>query len=251
MKLVIGNWKMHPNTLKEAKKTIATFKRKKIKDTGVTTVICPPFVFLENLYRSYGGEKVFFGAQNLFWKEEGAFTGEISSEMIKDVGARFVIIGHSERRALGESNELIARKVKISLSGGLHTVLCVGEPTRDSQGNYLIFVRDQIRESLLGVNKNLIKKLIIAYEPIWTVGNGHKAMKPHEIHQMVLFIKKQLIRSYGRKVGESISILYGGSVDSDNVHDIVNQGEVDGVLVGRNSLNPYEFAKMIEEVARK
>lgn len=250
-KLVIGNWKMHPETLAEAKRDFSTFKKKRINSTGVTTVICPPFIYLNDLSRLYFGNKIFFGVQNLFWKDEGSFTGEIGPKMVRSLGARFAIVGHSERRALGENDEMVAQKVKASLATDLHTILCIGEPTRDSHGHYLRFIRDQIKDSLRGVNKNSFKKLIIAYEPIWTIGQGNSAMEAHEIHQMVLFIKKQLITSYGTKIAESIPIVYGGSTDSENVHNIVYEGGVDGVLVGRNSLNPYEFANMIEEVARK
>lgn len=250
-KLVIGNWKMYPETLTEAKRDFIIFKKKRLKDNGVTTVICPPFVYLNDLNKLYSGNKIFFGAQNVFWKNEGPFTGEISPTMIKSLGVRFVIIGHSERRTLGENDEMIAQKVKASLNNDLHTVLCIGEPTRDSHGNFLRFIRDQLKNSLRGVNKNSLKKLIIAYEPIWTIGKGNRAMDSHELHQMLLYIKKQLITDYGKKIGENISIIYGGSVDSDNVHEIVYDAGVDGVLVGRNSLNPHEFAKMIEEVARK
>lgn len=250
-KLVIGNWKMHPETLAEAKHTFNTLKKKKLKDTGVTIVVCPPSIYLNDISKLYLGNKIFFGVQNLFWKDEGSFTGEIGPKMVKNLGARFAIIGHSERRALGENDEMVAQKTKASLSSDLHTILCIGEPARDSHGNYLRFIRDQINNSLHGVNKSLLKKLIIAYEPIWAIGKGHRAMETHEIHQMVLFIKKQLIVSYGKKIGENISIVYGGSTDSENVHNIVYEGGVDGVLVGRNSLNPHEFAEMIAEVSRR
>ena len=250
-KLVVGNWKMHPGTLAEAKRDFSTFKKKRLKDVGVTTVICPPFVYLNDLSRLYFGNKIFFGVQNLFWKDEGSFTGEIGPNMVKSLGAKFAIVGHSERRALGENDEMIAQKVKASLGADLHTILCVGEPTRDSHGNYLRFIQGQIKDSLRGVSKPSLKKLIVAYEPIWAVGQGNSAMAPHEIHQMILFIKKQLITTYGKKIGDAIPILYGGSTDADNVHDIVYEGGVDGVLVGRKSLNPHEFADMITEVARK
>lgn len=250
-KLIVGNWKMYPQTLTEAKRTFATFKRKKRFDTGVTTVFCPPTPFVQPLASSYRGSKIFFGAQNVFWEEEGAYTGEVSLPMLKSIGARFVIIGHSERRALGENNELIAHKVKAALQADMHTILCIGEPSRDTHGHYLRFLQEQIQESLRGVTPKLLKKLIIAYEPIWAIGKGSKAMVPHDIHQMVLYIKKQLVDVYGRKKAMDVPVLYGGSVNEDNAQEIVYDGDVDGLLVGRKSLNPHAFTDIIEAVARK
>jgi len=250
-KLIVGNWKMYPQTLTEAKRTFSTFKRKRHFDKGVTTVFCPPYLYLADLAKSYTGSKLFFGAQDIFWQPEGAYTGEISIPMIKSVGTRFVILGHSERRALGENDELIAQKVKAALKEGLHVILCIGEPTRDAHGHYLRFLQEQLQGSLRGVSKQQTKKLVIAYEPIWAIGKGKKAMQPHEIHQMVLYIRKQLVSQYGRTIGMKLPILYGGSVNEDNAHTIVYEGDVDGLLIGRKSLNPHAFADIIEAVARK
>lgn len=249
-KLIIGNWKMYPGSIAEAKKIFNTFKKQKHQNTGVTTVICPPFVYLNELKRMYTGEKIFFGAQDCFIKSEGAYTGEISAEMITNLRCRFVILGHSERRAIGESSKLIAKKVKHALKAGLHVVLCVGEVVRDEHGEYLRFVEGQLKESLEGIPRDLTKRLVIAYEPIWAIGKGHKAMEAREVEQMTLFLRKLLIKKYGRKVGENIPVLYGGSADSDNAHVIVDQSGVDGLLVGRKSLDPYEFSKIIDTVSR-
>lgn len=250
-KLVIGNWKMYPTTITEAKKTFATFKRQRRSDTGVTTVLCPPFPFIEALKKSYTGTKIFFGAQDVFWQEEGAYTGEVSTSMLQSVGARFVIVGHSERRTRGEQDEMVTQKVRAVLDAGMHAVLCIGEATRDSQGNYLRVLRDQIAGSLRNVTRTQIKKLIIAYEPVWAIGEGNQAMSTHDLHQTLLFIKKQLIEHYGKSSAEQIPVLYGGSVDETNAHAIVYESGVDGLLVGRKSLNPYAFSSIISEVARK
>jgi len=250
-KIVIGNWKMYPSTLTEAKRTFTTFKKQKRTDTGVTTVICPPVLFLDALKKSYTGSKIFFGGQDVFWQDEGAYTGDISTSMLQSVGARFVLVGHSERRARGDSDEIVTQKAKAALTAGMHTVLCIGETTRDSQGHYLRALKDQISNSLRSITKPMLKKLLIAYEPVWAIGEGHAAMTTHDLHQTLLFIKKQLIEMYGRTPAESIAILYGGSVDETNAHDIVYESGVDGLLVGRKSLNPYAFSTIISEVARK
>ncbi len=250
-KLVIGNWKMNPQTLIEAKRIFTAFKKTKRNDKDVTVVLCPPFTFISELNKSYSGNKIFFGAQDIFWKDEGSYTGEVSSKMLQSVGARFVIIGHSERRNMGENDSLISQKLITALKSGMHTILCVGESTRDIHGKYLHTLRDQIISALEGVESNLLKKIIIAYEPVWTIGEGHSAIDNHDLYQTILFIKKQLIEKYDRKIGESISIIYGGSVDSENAHILIKEGGVDGFLVGRNSLNPQEFSKIISEVSRK
>lgn len=250
-KLVIGNWKMNPQSLIEAKKIFTTFKKTKKDDKNITVVFCPPYIYLSEIKKSYTGSKIFFGAQDVYWKDEGSYTGEISAKMLQSVGARFVIIGHSERRNMGENESLIAEKLKATLKSGMHAVLCVGEPTRDIHGKYLQILKEQIFSALENIETPLLKKLIVAYEPVWAIGEGNKAIDTHDLYQTILFIKKQIIEKFDRKIGESISILYGGSVDSENAFGLMQEGGVDGFLVGRNSLNAFEFAKIVSETARK
>jgi triosephosphate isomerase len=250
-KLVIGNWKMNPKTLIEAKRIFTTFKKTKRDDKSVTVVFCPPFPFINELYKSYTGNKIFFGAQDAYWKEEGSFTGEVSYKMLQSVGARFVIIGHSERRSMGENDTLVAQKLSTALMSGMHAVLCVGEPTRDINGKYLQILKEQVLSALGDLDIKLMKNLIIAYEPVWAIGEGKSAIDTHDLSQTILFIKKQIIEKHGRKVGDSISVIYGGSVDSENAFGLMKDGGVDGFLVGRNSLNAFEFAQIITETSRK
>jgi triosephosphate isomerase len=248
-KLVVANWKMNPQTLKEAKKNFNDFKKQKTVNKNVTTVICPPFQYLYELKKSYRGSKIFFGAQDVSIQKEGSFTGEISNSMIKDMGARFVIAGHSERREMGESSELVAEKALNSLQFGFHVIVCVGEKERDFEGMYLKDLAKQIKDSLEGIPTKLAEKLIIAYEPIWAIGEGKKAMDAKEMHFISLFIRKQLIKIFNKKTAQSVGILYGGSVNSDNAKDFVIEEDVDGLLVGRASLNPFEFSKIVTNVS--
>lgn len=260
IKLVVANWKMAPRTLLEAKKTFTTYKKfmlrrgyagqAKNSDKGVTVVFCPPFQYIRDLKKDYKGNKIFFGAQDIFYEKEGAYTGEISGDMIKDLGARFVIVGHSERRALGETNEIISKKLKTSLEFGFHTILCIGEKERDFEGNYLKELSQQISGSLSNISPSLVKNLIIAYEPVWAVGEGHTAMDFKEMHFISLFIKKQLMKIFNKKNVKEISIIYGGSVDCENAGSFIKEGEIDGLLVGRASLNPYEFSKIVSNVSK-
>jgi triosephosphate isomerase len=247
-KLIVANWKMNPRTLKELKKIFSDFKKQKINYTNKTIVFCPPTIFLREMKSLYTGSKIFFGAQNVYFEEEGQHTGEISIPMIKDSGARFVILGHSEIREKGEVDEVISKKVFKALQEDLHVLLCVGEKVHDVQATYLKIVAEQIRNGLKYVSPALVKKLNIVYEPVWAVGKGNNAMNTHDIHFMNLFIKKELIHKFGKVVGAHIPILYGGSVDSENARAIVEEGTVDGVLVGRASLNPQEFSRIINAI---
>ncbi len=242
---------MNPQTLIEAKRIFTTFKKTKRDDKGVAVVFCPPFTFINDLHKSYTGNKIFFGAQDVFWKEEGSYTGEISLKMLQSVGSKFVIIGHSERRSLGENETLIAKKLSETIKFGMNAVLCIGEPTRDINGKYLHILKEQIFSALENLDAVSLKKIIIAYEPVWAIGEGNTAMDTHDLYQTILFIKKQIIEKYDRKIGESISVLYGGSVDSENAFNLMKEGGIDGFLVGRNSLNAFEFAKIISETTRK
>jgi len=200
------------------------------------------------LASDYTGTKYVFGAQDVSYKKESESTGEIGTEILKSIGASFVIVGHSERRAIGETNEIVAMKMKVVVDSGLIPILCVGESERDFSGQYLRLIEEQIHVSLSKLSKNDIKKIIIAYEPVWSIGAGHKAMISNEVHQMSLFIKKILTRIYNRKDAMNMPILYGGSVDVTNCKEIVESGEVDGLLIGRASLNQFVFLDILKEL---
>lgn len=244
-KLIVANWKMNPRTLKEAKKIFTDFKKEKINYTNKTVVFCPPVIFLRDMKAMYSGTKLFWGAQDAHFEEEGQFTSDISIGMVKEAGARFVILGHSEVRAKGESDDSIAKKVFKALTEDMHVLLCVGEKTHDEEATYLNIVAEQLASALRYVSPLLIKKLNIVYEPVWAIGKGASAMNTHDIHFMNLFIKKELMTKFGKIAGAHIPVLYGGSVDSYNTRAILEEGMVDGLLVGRASLNPGEFAKII------
>ena len=248
-KLIVANWKMNPRTLKEAKKIFNDFKKEQISYTNKTVVFCPPALFLRNLKSTYRGTKIFWGAQDVHFEDEGQFTAEVSVPMVKDAGARFVIIGHSEVRAQGDSDEVIAKKVFRVLKEDMHVLLCVGEKVHDAQATYLTVVAEQLRSALRFVTPSLVKKLNVVYEPVWAIGKGATAMNTHDIHFMNLFIKKELMHKFGKNIGATVPVLYGGSVDSYNAHTIVEEGMVDGLLIGRSSLNPSEFAKIINSIA--
>lgn len=243
-RLIIANWKMHPGTLTDARKLFRGVSRKVTRIRKSTVVICPPTLYLSDLVSGYGGTTVSFGAQDCSTERTGgSFTGETSPLMLKRLGVQYAIVGHSERRARGETNELIAQKVKAAVTTGLTAVLCVGEEERDTEGTFLKWLEKEVQKSLEGVTRKDTGKLIVAYEPIWAIGkSAANAMTPEEVQHMYLFIRKVLVKKYGRKYGSKIKILYGGSIEPSNSTALLEEGGVDGFLVGHASLDSDDFA---------
>ena len=249
-KIVIANWKMAPETLSEALKIFSEVKNssKNLKNTKV--VICPSDIYLSSLIENRRkGKKILFGVQNIFSEEEGAHTGEISIDMMKNLGVEYVIVGHSERRALGEDDLLISKKVNLVLNSKLNPILCVGEKERNEEGSFLLFISEQIKNSLQKVEKKYLKNLIIAYEPIWAIGKtAQDAMDSRGVHQMTLFIKKVLKDLFDEKIVEKVAILYGGSVELNNAEDLIKNGNVNGFLIGHESLDAGKFCEILKLV---
>jgi triosephosphate isomerase len=244
-KIVVANWKMNPQSQKEAK---VLFKEtllasKTSKDTKI--IICAPFPFLF-VFNKYKSKKVFLGAQNVGKDAEGSHTGEVSPKMLLDMGISYVIVGHGECRAQGETSEDINEKILNLLKFKLSPILCVGENARDRDGFYLSFVGDQIKESLKGVTRPQMKNIIIAYEPIWAIGkNATREATKEEFMEMKIFIKKVISDIYDSKVAHDVVILYGGSVNPLNAKTFADVGIADGLLVGRDSINPKKFSAIL------
>ena len=251
-KIIIANWKMNPESAKEAE---ALFKRVWLngnkKQEGLDLVIAPPFIYLESLLAKAKSLKlkIKFGAQNCFWEKIGAYTGEISPLMLKDLGAEYVIAGHSERRNyLRESDEMICKKVNFISENKLIPVLCVGETLQQRQkGIQKNVVQEQLRKNLKDFKIHKGGSLIVAYEPVWAIGTGNYC-KPEEALEMIKFIKEVLSLNLGHSSDKDIKVLYGGSVNSENVAAYVKYPEIDGALVGGASIKAKEFQKLINEV---
>jgi len=244
-KIVVANWKMNPKSLKEAggifKDTFTVAKG--VKNTKI--VVCPPFPYLF-LSKNFKNKNVFLGAQNVAKDGEGSYTGEVSSKTLKDMGVSYVIVGHSERRLLGENDSVINKKIFNLLKNKITPILCVGENKRDHDGFYLSFVKEQLKSCLNGIPKSQIKNIIIAYEPVWAIGKGavREATK-EEFLEMKIFIKKVISDIYDPNVAHSVPILYGGSVNPLNAELFIKGGEADGLLVGRDSLNSKKFGSIL------
>lgn len=245
-KIIVGNWKMNPETPERAREIFRAVSRQAKKNKAVDVIICPPAAFL-SLFKNPSVKNFSLGAQDVFWEKSGPFTGEVSPTMIAALGASFSIIGHSERRALGETDAEVARKVLVAIRSGLKVILCVGERERDAGGAYFEFIKNQIKNSLQGARPSDLKQLIVAYEPVWAIGKSFKdAMRPSEIHEMSLFIKKILSDMFGKDMALAVPIIYGGSAEAQNTRAILSEGQVDGLLVGHKSLVPEDFIEIIK-----
>lgn len=245
-KIIIANWKMNPSSLKEAlKNTKEIIKNlKTLKKTNL--VICPPFVYFSEIKKL--ARKFKLGAQNVFYENNGPYTGEIGVDILKEFKVEYVILGHSERRELGETNLDINKKIK-NLPFYITPILCIGEKERDENHEYLALIEKQIIEALENINKRVLENLIIAYEPVWAIGkNAVREAKAEEFQEIKIFIKKILTLKFGAKNIANIKIIYGGSVDENNIFSFLREGEADGFLVGRVSLDSKKFSKLINNV---
>ena len=238
---------MYPKSIKEAKETFTAIRKVAATLRDVQTVICPPALYLGDMKKLITGHRAVLGAQNSATEQEGAYTGEVSPSQLSSMGVSYVILGHSERRAIGETDELINKKINAAFKAGLTVVLCVGEHTRDLDGGYLKFIGAQLVADLAGVAKKDLVKLIVAYEPIWAIGkNALRAAFPDDALEVSIFIKRTLADLYGKN-GESVSILYGGSVDAKNSADFLAKSNIDGLLVGRASLDAKVFGSILKQ----
>ncbi|MBU6231308.1 triose-phosphate isomerase [Patescibacteria group bacterium] len=246
-RLIVGNWKMNPQSASEAKKIAKTARQAAAGLSKSTVVICPPFVFLTGASSRSEAPNFHLGAQSLSFHESGAHTGEVSAGMLKDLGAEYAIIGHSETRQAGDTDENVSKRLRMALDAGLKPILCVGEKVRDDSGSQFDFLREQIKGSLAGTSNNDAKDLILAYEPVWAIG-AKEPMKPEDIREMAIFVKKVFSDIFGGDSGLKVPVLYGGAVNFRNAADIIQVGQVDGLLVGRESVSISGFAELLKAV---
>jgi len=238
---------MNPRTGKEADKWFSSIAKLVTRVKKTEVVVCAPFLYLEKLskIRTF---KLKLGAQDSFMGDVGPFTGEVSGEMLYECGARFVILGHSERRAQGETNELINKKLKSTLFSGLVPIVCVGEKERDVRHSYFEIVKSQLVECLKNVPKDSISKIIFAYEPVWSISttSNRRDATASDAREMAIFVRKVLSDISSPEVAHNTRIIYGGSVNERDAEDFLKNGGVDGLLAGKASLDPKKFFEIIE-----
>lgn len=242
--ILAGNWKMHM-TSKEALDFINELKPL-VADTGVDVVICPPYTLLALLSEATKGSNIKIGAQNVHFEDKGAFTGEIAPGMLTDLGIDYCIIGHSERRQYyNETDETVNKKIKAAQAHGLTPIVCVGETLEDRKSGVMEqLLKEQITKGLEGVSAEDVKKLVIAYEPIWAIGTGETATAD-VANQAVAYIRSVIADLYGEEISEEVRIQYGGSVKPNNVTELMNQEDIDGALVGGASLVADSFSSIV------
>ena len=245
---VAGNWKMNmdSHTGAELAKAVAS-GASDLADSSVTVAVIPSFVYLPAVGQAVSSSGVAIGAQDVYFEEKGAFTGEISPAMLKDVGCTYVLCGHSERRhVIGESDELINKKMLASVAGGLLPILCVGEllEERDASQTEQVIER-QIRAGLAGLDAEKMAAVTVAYEPVWAIGTGRTATR-QQAQEVHAFIRKLVAEMYDEALAAEIRILYGGSVKPDNAKELMSETDVDGALVGGASLKADAFVQIIQ-----
>lgn len=243
-KIIAGNWKMNmlPN---EAIKFIEELAPM-VKETQNEVILCVPYTDLFYALLTVQGTNIKVGAQNMHFEESGAYTGEISGKMLKSIGVQYVIIGHSERRKyFAETDEIVNKKIKVAFENELIPILCVGETLEQREaGKAEKVITKQTELAIEGLTEKQIKQLIIAYEPIWAIGTGKTATK-EDANEAIKAIRNKIAKIYGQTVADGVIIQYGGSVKSSNAKELFEMSEIDGGLVGGASLNPEEFAKIV------
>ena len=245
-KIIVANWKMNPPTVAEARILFAKTKRVAERLERVKTVICPPLLYA-GLFTNTLGNRLSLGAQDVFWQNLGRFTGAISPEMLRDSGISYCLVGHSERRALGETDEIVAKKVLGALKENISVILCVGEKEHDLEGRFYETLKNQIKSSLAGITRRYLIDLLIAYEPVWAIGKSHHdAPMPQDIREMAIFIRKTLADLYDEQSALGVPVIYGGSVEEENTAPVLLEGGVAGLLVGHKSLDAEEFTNILK-----
>jgi triosephosphate isomerase len=249
--ILVANWKNHPGSLTEAKALLKKVSKDSRLYKKVSLYIAPPAAYFESVSQRVGS-MANLASQDLPPVLSGTHTGLITTDILKSFGVRLAILGHSERRALGETDESVSKKLNIAISSGITPLVCIGERERDQDGEHFEFLRDELKASLSGLKKSLATRIIIAYEPIWAIGKSAKdAIQPDDLAQVVIFIRKILSDIFGRKIAESIPILYGGSVEPSGAYSLMRNTGVSGVLVGHASLDAKSFKSIAESIISK
>lgn len=244
---IAGNWKMHM-TIPEALDMVKALRKKSPELEEAELVVIPPFTALSEISKEIEGSSIRLGAQNLFWEDKGAFTGEVSPLMLRDAGCQFVVIGHSERRQnFGETDETVNKRIKAALAHGLIPIMCIGESLDErKKGETIKKVETQITEGLKELAFEEISKIIIAYEPIWAIGTGLTAT-PDQAEEVHSFIREKLEERYRNEISNYAIIIYGGSVKPSNTFSLLKEKNINGALVGGASLEANSFIQIAEE----
>lgn len=248
--LIAGNWKMFM-TIPEAIDLVNGILSEHLNLKGSEVVVLPPFTALRDVIKLAADTPLQVGAQNLHSEDKGAFTGEVSGPMLRDIGCTYVVVGHSERRQLfGDTNAGVNRKLQAALSQSLLPILCIGETKDEREGNRTLeVIQKQLEECLAGLDSSKVNRVIFAYEPIWAIGTGLTA-SPEQAQEVHAFIRRVIAENYGNTTAACAIILYGGSVKSDNAFSLLKEKDINGALVGGAALKPDSFVEIIKEAIK-
>ncbi len=243
--IIAGNWKMN-KTASETKQFAEELKSVLPKAKWCDILVCVPSVNIPAAMRAFKDMRVTVGAENVFYEKSGAYTGEVSADMLKDLGVKYVIIGHSERRQyFGETDVTVNKKVRAALDAGLHPIICVGESLEQRElGVTMDLISLQLKSALAGVSAEKLRKCVVAYEPVWAIGTG-KTATPEQAGEICTFIRATIRHIYGARVARSITIQYGGSMNPGNARELLSQPDIDGGLIGGAALKCDQFASII------
>lgn len=242
--LIVGNWKLNPTSLTEATTLIAGIAKKYKPFEGTKVAVAPSYVHMTEVAKKIGKKPIALAAQTVSVEPLGPFTGEVSAMQLRDLKTEYVIIGHSERRAMGETDEVVQKKILAALKCNLTPVVCIGEKERDSKGDFFSFVEKQVRSVVAVLPAASVKKLVLAYEPIWAIGTG-KTATAADVKEMQLFLFTVLTKLFDRPTAQKVTLLYGGSVKADNALQLHKEGGMNGFLVGGASLKADDFIQII------
>ncbi|MCR4396387.1 MAG: triose-phosphate isomerase [Candidatus Saccharicenans sp.] len=248
--VIAGNWKMH-KTIAEARELAGAVARGWPEVKAATLILIPPFTAIQEVKKTVSGTEIGVGAQDVFWEEQGAFTGEISPLQLREAGCEFVVIGHSERRQyFGETDESVRKKTLVALAHGLQPVVCIGESLAEREsGQTLTRIKDQLEKSVFSLAETEFSRVLLAYEPVWAIGTGRNAT-PEQAEEVQAFIRSLIEAKYGKTVADYAIILYGGSVKPSNALSLAREKDVDGFLVGGASLEADSFLAIAREALR-
>ncbi len=245
-RIIAGNWKMN-KSVAESKDLATDIKRELGDCRDVDVVICPPFTSLQVVGEAIDNTQIKFGAQNMHWESDGAYTGEISANMLRSIYCHYVILGHSERRCyFGETDEIVNKKTKAALAANLIPIVCIGETLEERQSEkHKMVVKAQLEGSLAGISAEDIKRIVLAYEPVWAIGTGEVA-SPEQAQDMHAFIRSVLVEIANAEIASGVRIQYGGSMKPSNAAELLSQPDIDGGLIGGAALDARSFVELIK-----
>jgi triosephosphate isomerase (TIM) len=246
-KIVVGNWKMNPAELDLARRVALRTRRAAAKLKHTDVVACPPFPFIQASVSRKQPNPLGVGAQSVSVFEAGAHTGEVGADMLRSLGVGYVIVGHSEEREAGDTDAIVSKKIARVVEAGMTAIVCVGEKAREEDGAHFDFLKGEIKNTFAGIRDDKVKRIVLAYEPVWAIG-AKEAMAPSEICEMSIFVRKAFADIFGHEAGLRVKVLYGGAVNWRNAADIIKLGKVDGLLVGRESVNMPGFIELLKAV---